>query len=334
MQAAQLMKYDKNFKLVVKDIPTPTPNENEVLVKVKVAAVNPLEMLIGTGSVKLIQDYDKPLTMGNELSGVIESVGKNVDNFNIGDEIYSRLPLTKIGAFAEYVAIDYRAIALKPKNLDFVHSAAVPLTGLTAYQGLTEELQAQAGQGVMIPGGSGSFGQMAIPIAKELGLKVMVSGNARAEQSALDMGVDRYFDYRKDNYWEHLKNVDYVIDTIGSKKEFAHELQILKPQGRVLSLKMGPNCQFAKDRNLSFIKTMLFSIAGSSIDKQARKSDADYRFIFVRSDGEQLKKITKIVETNNIKPAVDPTEFKLSDINEALNYVATGHPKGKVVIKF
>ncbi|MFC6175302.1 NADP-dependent oxidoreductase [Companilactobacillus huachuanensis] len=333
MQAAQLMKYDKNFKLVVKDIAIPTPNKNEVLVKVKVAAVNPLEMLIGTGSVKLIQDYKMPLTMGNELSGVIESVGKNVDNFNIGDEVYSRLPLTKIGAFAEYVAVDYRAIALKPKNLDFVHSAAVPLTGLTAYQGVTEELQAQSGQSVMIPGGSGSFGQMAIPIAKQLGLKVMVSGNARSKQSSLEMGVDQYFDYRKENYWEHLKDIDYVIDTIG-KKEFDHELQILKPRGRVLSLIMGPNRQFAKNRHLSFLKTTLFSIAGSPIDKQARKSDVDYRFIFVRSDGEQLKKITQIVETNQIKPAVDPTEFKLADINEALNYVATGHPKGKVVISF
>ncbi|WP_125764016.1 NADP-dependent oxidoreductase [Companilactobacillus hulinensis] len=333
MQTAQLLKYDKNFKLVVKDMPIPKPNDNEVLVKVKAAAVNPVDMLIGTGSVKLIQDYAMPTIMGNELSGIVESVGANVKGFKVGDEIYSRLPLEKIGAFTEYAAIDYHAVAIKPANLDFVHSAAVPLTGLTAYQGLTEELDAQPGQSVMIPGGSGSFGQMAIPIAKQMGLTVMVSGNARSEQSAKDMGVEQYFDYRKQNYWEHLKSVDYVIDTIG-KKEFDHELQILKPNGRILSLIMGPNRRFAQGRNLGFVKTTMFSIAGNKIDKQAKKADAEYHFIFVRSDGDQLKKITKIVEENNIEPAVDPTEFKLADINDALDFVANGHPKGKVVIRF
>ena len=333
MQAAQLLKYGKNFKLVVKDIPIPTPTENEVLVKVKAAAVNPLENLIGTGYVKLMQNYSLPLTMGNELSGVVESIGKNVKGFKIGDEVYSRLPLNKIGAFAEYVVIDYHAVAMKPVGLDFVHSAAVPLTGLTAYQGLTEELAAQPGQSVMIPGGSGSFGQMAIPIAKEMGLRVMVSGNARSKQSAVDMGVEQYFDYRKQNYWEHLEPVNYVIDTVGNK-ELEHELQVLKPNGRLLSLIMLPNRQFAKDHHMPFWKTALFTIAGSGIDRKAKQANASYRFIFVRSDGEQLKKITKIVEKNNIKPAVDPTEFKLSDINKALDYVANGHPKGKVVIRF
>ncbi|WP_204122107.1 MULTISPECIES: NADP-dependent oxidoreductase [Levilactobacillus] len=333
MQAAQLLKYDKNFKLVVKDIPVPTPTEDEVLVKVKAAAVNPLEKLIGIGYLKLLQNYTLPVTTGNELSGVVEAVGKNVKDFKIGDEIYSRLPLEKIGAFAEYAVIDYHAVALKPTGLDFVHSAAVPLTGLTAYQGLTEELGAQPGQSVMIPGGSGSFGQMAIPIAKELGLRVMVSGNARAKQSVMDMGVEQYFDYREQNYWEHLEPVDYVIDTVG-KTELDHELQVLKPGGRLLSLIMTPNRQFAKDHQMPFWKTALIGIAGSGIDRQAKRAGADYRFIFVRSDGEQLKMITKLVEENQIEPAVDPTEFKLSDINQALDYLANGHPKGKVVIRF
>lgn len=333
MQAAQLLKYDKNFKLVVKDIPRPTPADNEVLVRVKAATVNPLEKLIGTGYVKLMEKYSLPVTMGNELSGVVESVGKNVTEFKIGDEVYSRLPLNKIGAFAEYAVIDYRAVAMKPTALNFVHSAAVPLTGLTAYQGLTGELGARPGESVMIPGGSGSFGQMAIPIAKEMGLRVMVSGNARSKQSVLDMGAEQYFDYREQNYWEHLEPVNYVIDTVG-KKELDHELQVLKPNGRLLSLIMLPNGQFAKDHHMPFWKTALFAVAGHSIDRKAKKFKADYRFIFVRSDGEQLKKITKIVEKHSIKPAVDPTEFKLADINRAIDYVTNGHPKGKVVIRF
>lgn len=118
-----------------------------------------LELLIATGSVKLIQDYEFPLTLGNELTGIIEKVGKSVQGFKAGDAIYSRLHIQKIGAFAEYAAIEADAIAHLPANLDFVTGAAAPLTGLTAYQGLHEELAAKAGESVFIPGGSGSFGQ-------------------------------------------------------------------------------------------------------------------------------------------------------------------------------
>jgi len=333
MKAAQITKYSKNFTVEVNDIPIPQISDNEVLVKVKAAAVNHLEWLIGTGSVKLIQDYEFPLVLGNELTGVIEKVGKNVHEFKVGDAIYSRLPLQKIGAFAEYAAISADAIGHLPANLDFVTGAAAPLTGLTAYQGLHEELAAKAGESVFIPGGSGSFGQMAIPIAKSMGLKVIVSGNPQARERTLAAGADQYIDYTTENYWEQLSNVDYVIDTLGPS-EFDHELSIIKAGGRLLSLRTGPNKRFAEALGLSGWKQKLFTIAGAKYDYKAKKKGIQYHFIFVRSDGDQLKKITKIIEVNGIVPAVDPTEFHIEDINEALNFVATGHPKGKVVIRF
>lgn len=333
MKAAQITKYSKKIAVEVRDIPIPTIGENEVLVKVKVAAVNPLEMLIITGSVKLIQDYELPLTIGNELTGVIEKTGKNVKGFKVGDVIYSRLPLAKIGAFAEYAAINANAIGHLPSNLDFVTGAAAPLTGLTAYQGLHEELEAKAGETVFIPGGSGSFGQMAIPIAKAMGLKVIVSGNPHAKEWAIKIGADQYIDYTKENYWELISNIDYVIDTLGPD-EFDHELSILKQGGRLLSLRTGPNKRFAVDHGFPGWKQMLFSMVGAKYDKKAKKKGVQYRFIFVRSDGSQLEKLKKIIEDNKIVPAIDPTEFHIEDINKALELVEHGHPKGKVVIKF
>lgn len=333
MKAAQLKKYAKDYQLDINDIPTPEISKDEVLVKVKVAAVNPLENLIGTGSVKLIQDYAFPLTMGNELTGVIEKVGQNVETFSVGEAIYTRLPLKKIGAFAEYVAVDANAIGLLPTNLDFVTGAAAPLTGLTAYQGLHEELEAKPGRTVFIPGGSGSFGQMAVPIAKDMGLTVIVSGNAEAKERTLASGADQYFDYQTENYWERLKDVDYVIDTLGPD-EFDHELSIIKPGGRLLSLRTGPNKRFAVDRNFPWMKQKLFGVAGAKFDKKAAEKDVEYHFIFVRSSGSQLKDLTKIIEENNIVPAVDPTEFHIEDINDALKLVTSGRPKGKVVIMF
>lgn len=333
MKAVQITKYSKKITAEVNDIPIPEIGDNEVLVKVKVAAVNHLEMLIMTGSVKLIQDYEFPLTLGNELTGVVEKIGKNVRGYQVGDAIYSRLPLTKIGAFAEYAAINADAIGHLPANLDFVTGAAAPLTGLTAYQGLHEELEAKAGKTVFIPGGSGSFGQMAIPIAKAMGLKVIVSGNPQAREQTIAIGADQYIDYTTENYWELLRNIDYVIDALGPD-EFDHELSILEPGGRLLSLRTGPNKRFAEDHGFPGWKQKLFAVAGAKYDNKAKKKGIQYRFIFVRSDGTQLEKLKQIIEDHQIVPAVDPTEFRIEDIDKALNLVAQGHPKGKVVIRF
>lgn len=333
MKAAQITKYSKNLHAQINDISIPEIADNEVLVKVKAAAVNPLEMLIITGSVKLIQDYEFPLTLGNELTGVVEKVGKNVTEFHVGDTIYTRLPIEKIGAFAEYAAIDAGSIALMPKNLTYVEAATAPLAGLTAYQGLYEELEAQSGETVFIPGGSGSFGQMAVPIAKAMGLHVIVSGSAEARERILEMGASQYLDYRTEDYVELLSNVDYVIDTLGPK-EFDRELSIIKPGGKLLSLRTGPNKRFGKDRNFPRWKQMLFALAGAKYDRKAKKQNVEYRFIFVRSDGEQLKEVTKIIEDNNIVPAIHPTIFTIESVNEALKLVANGRPKGKVIVRF
>lgn len=333
MKAVQINKYSKKINVTINDIPVPKINDNEVLVRVKAAAVNPLEILIITGSVKLIQDYKMPLTLGNEVSGIIEEVGKSVAKFKKGDKIYARLPIDKIGAFAEYVAVNADAISHMPNNLDFKEAAAVPLTGLTAYQGLNEELEVKAGQTVFIPGGSGSFGQMAIPIAKSMGLNVIVSGNSRACQQMMKLGVDSYLDYTKDNYWEVIQGVDFVIDTLGAK-EFKRELSVLKKGGRLLSLRTGPNKNFAEKNGFPFWKRKLFSLAGAKYDKLAREEEKEYRFIFVRADGEQLKEITRIVEENNIVPLIDSHIFTIEEAAEALKLVASGHTNGKVIIKF
>lgn len=232
MKAVQIKKYSKEISTILSDIPKPQISDSEVLVQVKAAAVNPVELLILTGSVKLIQDYPMPLTLGNECSGIVEQIGSKVEGFQRGDRVSTRLPIAKIGAFAEYVAVEQDAIAKMPEGYDFNTAAAIPLTGLTAYQAIVEELEAKPGQTLLIPGGSGSFGQMAVPIAKALGLRVIVAGNARAKERFLAMGVDRYLDYKTENYWEVLSDIDHVIDTLGPA-EFEHELAVMKQGGRV-----------------------------------------------------------------------------------------------------
>lgn len=201
MKAVQIKHYSKTVETILSEIPIPTINEREVLIKVVEAAVNPLDLLILTGSVKLIQNYSMPLILGNECSGVIVKIGNKVTKFKEGDKVYTRLPLKKIGPFAEYVSVDADAVALIPEGYDLKIASAIPLTGLTAYQGITEILKAKSGETILITGGSGSFGQMAVPIAKALGLKVIVSGNEKAQAYITKIGADQYLDYRKTNYW-------------------------------------------------------------------------------------------------------------------------------------
>lgn len=332
MKAVQITSYTKNINTILSDIPVPQISDSEVLIQVKAAAVNPVELLILTGSVKLIQDYPMPLTLGNECSGIVEQVGSKVKEFQKGDRVYTRLPIGKIGAFAEYVAAEQDAVAKMPEGYDFNIAAAIPLTGLTAYQAIVEELEAKPAQTILIPGGSGSFGQMAVPIAKALGLQVIVAGNARAKEQFLAMGVDRYLDYKTENYWEVLSDIDHVIDTLGPD-EFEHELAVLKKGGRLVSLRTGPNKVFAEHNGFTGLKKQMFSLAGSKFDKAAQKQGKEYRFVFVRSDGAQLQKITEIVEKQQVKPAVDPHVFSLAQVNEALQLVAKGQLNGKVMIQ-
>lgn len=333
MKAAQLNKYSRHAKATVREIPVPEPGADEILVKVCAAAVNPLELLTVTGSIRLIQDYTLPQTLGNECSGTVEKTGADVNEFKPGDKVYMRLPLGQIGAFAEYVVTDKSAVAKMPSGYGFDVAAAIPLTGLTAWQGIVEELEAKPGQTLLIPGGSGSFGQMAVPIAKALGLRVLVTGNDRAMERFLAMGVERYIDYRKENYWEVLSGIDHVIDTLGPG-EFQHELSVMKRGGRLLSLRTGPNRTFAVKNHFPWYKRALFSMAGLKYDMAAGRQGKQYRFMFVRSDGNQLKEITRIVEQNHIVPAIDPHVFTLDQINEALQLVAEGPVKGKVIIRF
>lgn len=332
MKAVQISNYSKRIKTDLREIPQPQISDFEVLIQVKAAAVNPLELLILTGSVKLIQDYAMPLTLGNECSGIVERVGSQVTGFQVGDRVYTRLPWNKIGAFAEYVAVDQNAVAKMPEGYDFNTAAAIPLTGLTAYQAMVEELEAKPGETLLIPGGSGSFGQMAVPIARALGLRVMVTGNARAKEAFCSMGAERYMDYQRENYWEQLSGVDYVLDTLGAS-EFEHELSVLKKGGRLVSLRTGPNKAFAVKNHFSGLKKLLFTLAGSKYDRAAGKQGKEYRFLFVRASGAQLQTITAMVEQQQIRPAIDSRVFSLSQADEALQLVAKGPIDGKVIIQ-
>ena len=331
MKAAILTAYQKQqVQLTIQNQPMPTPQPNEVLVKVLACGVNPLDNMIGRGEVKLLQPYRLPMVAGNEIVGLVEQVGSAVDAFQVGDRVYGRMPLEKPGAFAEYAAIRADALAAVPAYLTDVQAAAVPLTALTAMEALSI-LQAKAGETLFISGGTGGFGQMAVPLAISKGIRVFTNGGGENEQRMLSMGVERFIDYKQVDYSAVLKDVDMVIDTLGGQ-ETARAFTVLRKGGRLVSLRGIPNGRFAQRMGMGLLKRCLFSLAGGQLDRLAKKQGVTYDFLFVRPNGSALAEISNVLEQRNIVPAVDAT-FPLEEVNQALEKVASGHARGKTVLQ-
>jgi NADPH:quinone reductase-like Zn-dependent oxidoreductase len=312
------------------EIAQPKPGRQEVLVKVKAAGVNPLDYKITAGVVKLITPYKMPLIAGNEFAGIIEEVGSQVTDFHIGDRVYARMPLERTGAFAEYVAIDQREIAVIPSYLSFEEAATVPLTALTAYQAL-ELLQVKAGGTLFISGGTGGFGAMAIPLAKARGLKVITNGRAVNRERVKAIGVDMFIDYETEDYTKVLENVDYVIDTLGGD-ETLRQFSILKTGGSLASINALPNKAFAKRMGMPSWKQLLFGIAGGKLDRLAAKKNQTYEFVYVQSSGAQLAEISRILEERRVPTFIDAV-FDFAEINQAINKVKNGRSQGKTIVR-
>ncbi|MBR0365306.1 MAG: NADP-dependent oxidoreductase [Clostridia bacterium] len=331
MKAAILNKYNKNgCDLVLKDIPIPEISNREVLVKIHTAGVNPLDNMIMRGEVKVIVPYKLPQVLGNEFVGTIEKIGAEVRRFSVGDRVYGRMPLGKIGAFAEYAAVDQSAIAKVPEYLSDEEAACVQLTALTALQAF-ELMEPKAGETIFISGGTGSLGAMAIPIAKSYGLTVITNGSAANRDRVLALGADRFIDYKTEDYGEVVSDVDYVLDTLGDR-ELPKEFGILKRGGRLVTLRGMPNGEFAARSGMSAIKRILFKVAGRKYDQMAAKKNQSYHFIFVHEDGAGLERISEIFAEHHIEASVDEV-FSLFEVNKALSKVAAGRSKGKTIIR-
>ena len=331
MKAAVLTGYDKNGRMLeIRDVPVPEMKDNDVLVKIRAAGVNPLDNMIIRGEVKMIVPYSFPLVMGNEFVGMVEKVGRNVKKFQPGDRVYGRMELKRIGAFAEYAAVDQRAIARVPEYLSDEEAASVPLTALTAMQALAL-MKPKKGETLFISGGTGSLGAMAIPVAKSYGLTVITNGNGASEERVRRLGADRFIDYKKEDYAKALSNVDYVLDTLGDR-ELEREFSILKDGGSLVSLRGMPNGEFAARTGMPMIKRLLLKVAGRKYDQMAARRNQKYYFIFVHEDGAALERISEIFGQNHLEASVDGV-FALDDVNEALKKVASGGSKGKTILK-
>ena len=195
-----------------------------------------------------------------------------------------------------------------------------------------ELMGAESGKTIFISGGTGGVGGMAIPIAKAKGLTVITNGSVENKERVEKLGVDQFIDYKTTDYTTVLKDIDYVLDTLGGA-ETEKQMTIMKSGGKLVSLRAMPNGSFAKRMNLAWWKQFILGLAGRKFDKMANKYGVSYDFIFVESNGKQLQEVADIFTKLEIKPSVD-TVFDFKDVNKALDKVANGRSRGKTVLSF
>ncbi|MBK8699299.1 MAG: NADP-dependent oxidoreductase [Saprospiraceae bacterium] len=332
MKAFIVKKYGKKEKLHVTDWAEPTTKETDVLVQIHSAGVNSLDSLIRNGEFKLFLPYKPPFVLGHDVAGVVTKIGSKVSKFKVGDEVYARPSDFRVGTFTEYISIDEKDVALKPKNLSMEEAASIPLVGLTSWQALVELANVKKGQKVFIQAGSGGVGTFAIQLAKHLGAFVATTTSEKNIELVRSLGADLIIDYKTTDFETILKEYDLVLHSNKDSKIIEKSLHILKPGGQLISLVGPPTPAFAKALALPWYLKFIINLLSFGTRKQAKKMNVAFNFLFMRAEGKQLGQLTQIIEAGVIKPVIDKV-FSFEQTNEALAYVETGRSKGKVVVK-
>lgn len=331
MKAFIVDRYGKTETMRLGDMPKPLLGDDDVLIEVHAAGVNLLDFKIKSGEFKLILPYRMPLVLGHDVAGIVVQVGSRVRQFNIGDEVYARAPDHRIGTFAEFIAVNENDVAPKPGNLTMEEAASIPLVGLTAWQALVEKAHLKKGQKVFIQAGSGGVGSFAIQLAKHMGATVATTTSSANAELVKSLGADVVIDYRKDDFENVLQDYDLVMHSQNAEA-LEKSLRVLKPGGNLISISGPPDPAFAKGIEAPWFVVLIARLLSSGVRRKAARRDLGYAFLFMRSNGPQLREITRLVEAGVIRPVMDRV-FPFESVSEALAYVEAGHARGKVVVK-
>ncbi len=215
MRAARIHRFGPPSVIVIEDVPRPVPGDGEILVHVAAAGVGPWDALIREGKSKV--SPPPPLTLGSDLSGVVEAMGPGVTGFNSGDEVYGVTNPQFIGAYAEYALASSGMVARKPARLSHVEAASVPVVAVTAWQMLFEYAHLQSGQTVLILGAAGSVGAYAVQLAARSGIHVIATAGSGDLEYVRNLGAETVIDYRSAKLDYAAWSVDAVLDLVGGK---------------------------------------------------------------------------------------------------------------------
>lgn len=305
MKAIIIREYGGPEVLKLEDVPRPEPKENEVLVRVIAASVNPIDALLREGTFAKEFGTRLPLVPGCDIAGVVEKAGKNITRLKLGDAVYGYV--RGGGGYAEYAVAKEEELSSKPKSLSFVAAASIPVAALTAWQALIDAAKLRAGQTVLVHGGSGGVGTMAIQIAKARGAHVIATASTANQGLLKELGVDLAIDYTKTKFEDAAKGVDVVLDSVG-KDTLARSYGVVKKGG--------------------FIATLVARLDQAELDQRGIRGAS----IMAKPDSKELGEITKLIEAKQVKPVVTRM-LALADAVNAQQQIATHHTRGKIVLK-
>ncbi len=307
MKAVSIYSYGGPEVLVYEDAPLPHPGDGEVLVRVHAAGINPVDWKIREGHLKEMLKHTFPLVLGWDVSGVVEALGFGVSRLKVGDEVFSRPDISRDGAYAEFIVIKESEVALKPKSIDHIHAAALPLAGLTGWQTLFDAGGLSPGQRVLIHAAAGGVGHLAVQLAKWKGAHVIGTASARNHDFLRKLGVDQVVEYQTVRFEETVAAVDVVLDTQGGDIQ-QRSWKVLKPGGILVSIASPPSAEIAATHGV----------------RQA--------FVFTQPNAAQLALIATLVEAEKLKVIVE-TILPLSDATRGQELSERGHTRGKIVLR-
>lgn len=308
MKAAQYNSYGSPEVIIINEIPEPVIGKGQMLIEVYAASINPIDWKVRAGYMKDMMPLKFPVTIGGDLAGVVIALGEGVTEFKKEDEIFGSAIVLNggSGAFAQTAAGNTSNIAHKPKSINYVEAASLPLVGSSAIQALEQHINLQSGQKILINGGSGGIGSIAIQLAKSIGAYVVATVGTEHVDFVKSLGADEVIDYKKENVSEKLHDFDAVFDTAGGESR-DNTVKVLKRGGIIVSMNGAPDPKLVEEYGVKAI--------GQNTN----------------TSRESLTRLAELVDKNIIKPQVDKV-FPLVQTREAFEYQETSHPKGKVVI--
>jgi NADPH:quinone reductase-like Zn-dependent oxidoreductase len=312
MKAIVYERYGSPDVLELRDVEKPAVTDDGVLVRIRAASTNPYDWHFMRGKplfTRLMFGLLKPKvhSLGADLAGEVEAVGKDVTRFRTGDAVFGE----GAGAFAEYACIPERWLAKKPANLTFEQAAAVPMAAGTALQGLRDGGRIQAGQKVLILGASGGVGTFAVQIAKSFGAEVTGVCSTRNVERVRSIGADHVVDYTRQDFTRGDARYDLMLDTVGNRS--------LRECRRVLA----PKAVYV------FIGGPMRHLAASMLAGPFVSQDV--KAVVAKRSSADLEFLSGLIEAGKITSVIDRT-YPLSEVPAAIGYLEEGHARGKIVI--
>ena len=316
MKAVIYEKYGSPEVLELREIDKPSVADDEILVKIHAASIQQTDIRFRTGTpflARILAGLLKPKnqTLGCDYSGTVEATGKNVNEYNVGDEVYGQLD-KRTGTHAEYISVSMKEVSPKPKNLNFVEAASVGVAGTMALQCLRNHGEIQRGQKVLINGASGGIGTFAVQIAKSYDTEVTGVCSTANLELVKSIGADHMIDYTKEDFTKRADEYDIIFDAV-RKNTFANCKNALSSKGIYVTTEFGPSIMLQMKMNSNPNGKRMVGMLG-------------------KIDPEDLVFLTELIEAGKIRPVIDRT-YPLEEITDAHRYVEKGHAKGKVIIE-